>query len=180
MCCLNIVTECMWLYVWRDATGRETETGRGSSLGLTQARHFAPCPSTFDPQSPLSLTSLSSPSGAQARYTSLACHGWKSYASVHYCCLCMPVVHEHRHSCATWPWSIIMRITPPCIIKKSRIVRMPYMTKTTQNNPQKSQRGHSPSLCAATVLRLDDVWTRGYPAQAWLWLEQCSCSAVGD
>lgn len=56
-------------------------------------------------------------------------------------------------TCAAWARRIIMRITSPCVIKKSRNVRRPSMTKTTQSHALH---------CVAAVLQRDDE-QRGRP-----------------
>ena len=76
----------------------------------------------------------------------------------------------------TWTWSIIMHITLPCIIKKSRNVSGLSVTKVI--HPV------SKVVLISTVLRpchyvMMHVCTRGNCAQAWLWLEQCERRAAG-
>lgn len=61
--------------------------------GRTHTRQFVPCPSMFDPQSPVCLTIVSTPYHAQARYSFLALARLKE--------VCFGTVrlfmHEHKH-----------------------------------------------------------------------------------
>ena len=65
------------------------------------------------------------------------------------------LMHEHKHGWAMCTWSIIMRIMPPCMIKKSRNARGLSVSEMTQNKQQKK-------ICKITVLLsmlLSIVWT---------------------
>lgn len=94
--------------------------------GHTHTRPSVPCPSTFD------LQSLTSMSAAHAQAQSA------------YSC---------EHAGTMWTWSIIMVITPPCIIKKSRNLRGPSIAKTA---------------CYDMMTYVQE------------WPEQCECRAGGD
>lgn len=86
-------------------------------------------------------------------------HGWKKVCSTSTEWMLM-----HEHSCSTWTWSIIIRITPPHMMKKSRNVSGPSMTKTIQISHKKvSKVSHVLCVsfhCAATALQYGDVCTR--------------------
>lgn len=49
-------------------------------------------------------------------------------------------MQEHKHVGHQVDIKYNHAITPPCIIKKSKNVRMVFMTKTTQNKPRRSSR----------------------------------------
>lgn len=66
-----------------------------------------PCPSTFDPQSPLCLTSVSAPCRPRARYASLApaLSGEVNFSTVQLLML------KHKHVKATWTWLLCNHFT---------------------------------------------------------------------
>ena len=123
------------------------------------SRQALPCPSTFDPQRPVCLASVSAPYlGLGAVGTGVLRHGTAQL-----------LVHEHKHT-ATCTWGIIMCFTAFCTVRESRNVRRhqwPKWHKMSHQNVKVKRHILSVVLwCAVTALWHDDVCTRGNRAEA--------------
>lgn len=99
---------------------------------------LTPCPSTFDPQSPICLMSVSAPYCPQARYTTLTLAHFS---------MAQLVKHERKHSHATGTWTKANTTIPP----NSHLTTMMTVYEQNDLTATKSLKWQSRCLCCCPL-----------------------------